>query len=631
MGKVNGEIVRVDSPAFLQTDLTVFARRLGIMPSRIPHLIAAASGVENRESLSRIVSERMTLERLREWVQSPEGRTFMNERGADFRDTFQNRLREGGPGLAIGVLGLLGAEQLADVVGLDARNHPHERFMFVVGLSHVAGNVGSAGTEVFLNRSLGTAFNFVETRAVSAGGEAAVQFSFEARNSVGRALFDSLTRNFGLQGGLGRIAWNGTRGLVTMPFRAAWGMGPGLMASALVDRTLGQAFEEGSRARSALRFGSFFLPDVYRIAAGNRSALIFETAGMRWASRGFAAGFIADMAFTGVNRWQYGASGSATMNMIYQRANQLHNADEGTLHRIADGALEMVAPQVAAWWDSVELDGLGFRPNQYQERAREELRAFSRATTERADSAVRHSLLMGSGAESLDPSFYARVDWGFLRGANRLENLRLPDGRELPVRDVFDQLQDPTVARRFTGDHPEDQVTYIQQQFRGYRLSRAEVEQILDRITVHVLRNDLASLSQFDLPENAAMRELFDERGALRPGAESAALRHLFPEHTPSEADILRQRRVALAVRILQAQSGGEPAEPLLAVGRRIGLVDANGAIADGDVLALAQAQWRPAREHALATGGMSLGFGPRSAPRSALALRLGTASAPRT
>ncbi|MFO1462454.1 MAG: hypothetical protein U1F66_01650 [bacterium] len=629
MSSLSGEVRRVDSPAYLQTDLNQFARRLGILPSRIPHLIAAASGVENRESLSRIVSERMTVERLREWVQSPEGRTFMAERGDAFRDTFHNRLREGGPGLAMGLVSLLGAEQLADVVGLDARNHPQERFMFVVGLSHIAGNVTSAGTEVFLNRSLGSAFNFVETRAVAAGGEAAVQFSFEARSSLGRALFDSLTRNFGLTGGLGRIAWNGTRGLVTMPFRAAWGMGPGLMASAIVDRTIGSQFAEGSRARSAIRFGSFFLPDLYRIGVGGRGPAIFETAGLRWASRAFAAGFIADMAFSGYNRWQYGAGGSVTRNMIYQRANQLHNADEGTLHRVVDGAFEMIAPQVSAWWDSVELDGFGFRPNRYQDRAREELRSFSQQTSERADETLRHSLLFGTGGANLEESFYTQVDWSFLRGENRLVNVRLPDGRELPVRDVLEQLQDPAVARRFSGPGAhEDQVAYIQRQFSGYRLSRAEVEQILDRISLHVLRNDLVSVVQFELPENAALRELFDERGTLRPGGEAAALRRLFPGHSPSEAEILRQRRVGLALRILQAQSGSDPAaaEPYLAVGRRIGLVDGAGTIVDPEIRALAEAQLRPARERSLANG-LSLTTGLRPAPRSALALRLGAST----
>lgn len=629
VGSVSGEILRVDSPAFLQSDLAQFARRLGIMPSRIPHLVAAASGAESRAELGRIVSERMTVERLREWVQSPQGERFMSERGEAFRDTFHNRLREGGPGLAVGLISLLGAEQLADIVGLDARNHPHERFMFVVGLSHLTGVGAGAINEVFLNRSLGQAFGFVETRAVAAGGEAAVQFTYEARGSLGRALFDSLTRNYGLSGGLTRMTFNGARGLVTMPFRAAWGMGPGLMASAIVDRTIGSQFAEGSTARHAIRFGSFFLPDIYRIARGNQAALIFETRPMRWASRAFAAGFIADMAFSGVNRWQHGSSGAATMNMVYQRANELHDRDEGLLRGVVDGAFEMIAPQVSAWWDSVELDGIGFRPNRYQNAAREELRAFSVDTTRRADETLRRHAFFGSGGAGLDPDFYTRVDWGFLRGENRLEDIRLPDGREIPVRDILDQLQDPTVARRFTGDHPEDQIAYIQRQFRGYRLSRAEVEQALDRISLHALRNDLASLSQFDLPENAAMRGLFDEHGALRPGQEGALLRHLFPEHAPAEADILAQRRVSLALRILQARSSGDAAaaEPYLAVARRIGLADAAGEIVDPAIRARAETELASAREHMLGMGVGGGGTGAGINPRHALALRLGGVS----
>ncbi len=614
-----GEILRVDSPALFHHDLQLLARRLDILPSRIPHLIAVASGVEGRESLSRIVSERMTVERLREWVQSPEGRVFMEGQGAAFRDTFRNRLVEGGPGLAFGLAGMLGAERLADVVGLDARNHPQERFMFVVGLSHMANGVTSAGTEVLLNRSTAQAFNFVESRVVGAGSESAVQFGFEARSSLSRALFDSMTRSFGLQGSLGRMAWNGTRGLVTMPFRAAWGMGPGLMASAIVDRTIGRSFAEGSAARNAIRFGSFFLPDIYRISVGNRGAAFFEGATMRWASRAFAAGFIADMAFSGVNRWEHGSSGAATQSMIYQRANELHNQDEGTFHRLVDGAFEMVAPQVASWWDSVELDGLGFRPNQYQQRAREELRAFSQNTVEQADETLRHALLFGTGGSNLDPSFYTQVNWDFLRGDNAIRNIRLPDGRELPVRDVMEQLQDPAVARRFTGPGPhEDQVAYIQRQFRGYSLSRGDVEQILDRISVHRLRNDVASVVQFDLPENASLRQMFDEHGNFRAGAETTTLQHLFPGGASTEADILRQRRVALAFRILEAQSGSNPsaAEPYLAVARRIGLADESGNITDPEIRAVASAQLNPVRERSLASLGMSLANGPRPSRR---------------
>ncbi|MCE9626082.1 MAG: hypothetical protein K8R69_11645, partial [Deltaproteobacteria bacterium] len=624
------EVRRADSPVYLQKDLDFMARRLEILPSRMPHLVAAASGVRAETDLGRVSSQRMSYDRLLAWSQSGAGQTYLRENESFLADSLRNRIYESGPGMAVGLVSMLGFEHLADRVGLDQRAHPHERFAFVVGGSHLVNAGTTSLTEVVTNRYFAQPFRFASTRAVSAGSEAAVQFSFASRESFSRALGASLSRNLGLEGSLGRMAWNGTRGLVTMPFRAAWGMGPGLMASAIVDRTIGRALPEGSAARNALHLGSFFLPDVYRIALGNRGPAFFEGPTMRFATRAFAAGFIADMTFMGAQRVMYGSEGVTTRNLIYQRANQLHDREEGTLHRVVDGAFEMIAPQISAWWDSVELDGLGFRPNSYQNQATQELRSFSSNTTERADALLRHAMLFGSGGSNLDPSFYTRVDWGFVRGENRLENIRLENGREFPVRDVLEQLQDPNVARRFSGEAGarEDQAAYIQRQFRGYRLSHAEAEQILERIAVHTLRNDLGSINQYALPENSAMRSLFDERGSLRPGQEQALLRRLYPDTGVDEAVVLRQRRVALATTLLQARNSSNPAsaEPYLAVARNIGLVGADGAILDPEIRRAAESQIA-ALPRAASPLGLSTVSGGGISPRNSLALRLGGVS----
>ena len=132
------------------------------------------------------------------------------------------------------------------------------------------------------------------------------------------------------------------------------------------------------------------------------------------------------------------------------------------------------------------------------------------------------------------------------------------------------------------------------------------------------------------------MRGLFDEHGALRPDQEGALLRHLFPENTPNTDQILNQRRVSLALRILQARSSGDSAgaEPYLAVARRIGLVDANGEITDAAIRSRAETELASVRSRMLegGVGGSPSPLGP-TAPRS-LALRLGgmafASSAPR-
>lgn len=587
--------LRVDSPVYLQQDIDMLARRLRIMPSRIPHLIATASMATNGGTLNGIASERMSFDRLLAWTQSSEGQAYIRENPNRLGDNFRNRFIEGAPGLTLGLVGMLGAEHLATQIGLDQRTRPHERFMFVTGVSHLVNQGTSAVSEVMINRSLGTSFNYVTTRTVQSGGGLALQYGFEARPSLGRALTASLGRSFALEGSLPRMAYNGVRGLAAMPFRAAWGMGPGLMSSALVDRTIGRVFEEGSTARNVTRMGSFFLPDIYRIAVGNRGPAFLSGPTMRFASRAFAAGFIADMTFAGANRLINGSEGSARLNMIYQRANQLHDADEGFLRRPIDGVFEMIAPQIASWWDSVELTGNGFTPNAYRIQAEGEVRAFATETSQSLSENLRHSLLYGSQGEELTPEFYTRVDYSALRGDNRLPSIRRIGDREVPIGMIAEHLRDPAVRRQISGEGGHgttDVVAYIQDQFRGYSLSRPEVEHALAEIRLHGVRSDVASLNQMHLPENAELGRIFDERGALRSGQEGALLARVYDRPGLDEAALLENRRLALAFRLLETQRRDPAAAaPYVDVARRIGLTDASGTIVDAEIRRQAEEQ----------------------------------------
>jgi len=615
-GEGPGEVRRVDSAAMHPEDVSLLAYKLNVMPSRIPHLIAAASGADVPDRLGRISAARMTPERLMAWAQSADGKRYMEGRASVFEDNFRNRFVEGAPGLGLGIASLFGAEYLANQIGLDARRYPHERFGFVVGLSHVMGQAGGAVQEVLLNRSLGQPFSFVESRMVQSGSDYAVQFGFQARSSASRSILASLARNFGgAEGGLISIAGRGIKGAATMPFRAAWGMGAGLMSSALIDKTIGQTlFADNPQAREYLRFGSFFVPDLYRIGVGTRGPAIFESAGMRWATRAFAAGFIADMLFQGGMRLNYGSDRLGTLNGIYARANELHNADRGTLSGLADGAFELVSPSLAAWWDSVEFEGLSLRPNRYQRQAREEMQQFSSATTEQARDLLRHAMVYGVQGQGMSPSFYSRVDFNFLRGDNQLGNFSGPSGRELPVEQVFQQLNYPEIHQRIMVEgNREQQVTYIQRQYRGYRLSRQESEAILDRINLYQLRQNIGGLQGFQIAENADMRSLFDESGALRSGTENTLNRFVFNQGEVSDAEVLRLRRVGLAYRILELQSSDTPAarRDLAAyqgVAREVGLLDASGHWIASPVIEEARSQFQ-AQQQATGNTGVPLTF----------------------
>lgn len=582
---LRGDIFRVDSPVFLQSDLNLMARRLNILPSRIPELIAAASGVQSPDQLNRISgeasaparggvegrpsvpeipalgSERIGFERLLAWTQSTEGQRYLSENAPRMQDRFQGRMLEAGPGLGLGIASLLGAEWAATQIGLDPVKNPHERFMFVVGTSHLVNAGYNNFHEVLMNRFYHrTPFNFATTRMVHGGSRAAVQYSFEARPNWLRAAGASLTRSYGLRGGIGGMAMRGTKGLVTLPFRASWNMGPGLMSAALTDRILSEGIlelEQGSTARRAIHFGSFFAPDVYRIAYGHRGAAFLRSPAMRVASRAFAAGFIADMGFSAVNRIQNGSDGATRMSMIYQRANELNDAENGNwFTNLGDGAFELVAPQLAAYWDSVEFQGLSLRPNRFHRQADREIQEFSQAVETNAQGLLQDRLLRGQGEEDLEESFYTRVDMNFLRQENRLQDQE--GERNLPTSLFAEDLAASRQIREefYALDTPQARRRYLQNRYSGWNLSEADAGLVLDRILVHRVRSDLASVSAMPFQSGNDYQALFDEDGVLREGQEDVLLSQVFADSEMNETELLRARRVRLAFLVMQLDEG---------------------------------------------------------------------------
>jgi hypothetical protein len=161
---------------------------------------------------------------------------------------------------------------------------------------------------------------------------------------------------------------------MTLPVRAGWNMGPGLMSATITDQILSQGIlglEEGSPLRQKIHFGSFFLPDVAKITWGNHLPVMFRNRLTLGASRVFGAGFLADMVFTAGQRAAHSPQEVTKKSRVYQLANEIRDQDQHA--GILDGALELVAPQFAAWWDSVEFHGLTPTPNVYQRMAAEQL------------------------------------------------------------------------------------------------------------------------------------------------------------------------------------------------------------------------------------------------------------------
>ena len=358
-------------------------------------------------------------------------------------------------------------------------------------------------------------------------------------------------------------------------------LGAGLLTSALVDATLGQMYEEGSAERRALRVGGFFLPEIYRMAVGNRAIALAETrasAGFaRWGGRAMAAGFYADGAYMLYNHLSGSNAETGRSNLIYRRANQLEDSARHPLSWALHGAAELIAPSLTQrFWVS----------DNYVDQARREIEAGANATGDNARSFLRHGLLMGPTGPATDASFYTELDLSWLRGENSLRNIRRPDGTELPVADVAEQFNDPEIYHRIIENStPAQQIAYIQRQFRGYTLSDTDVQEILTRITLHHVRIELHDLQYTAGAELRPFAECFDASGSLRPGSEAALLSQVFPGQGINADQILGLRRVALARHILELQAA-DPSSIELAsyvrVAREIGLADSDGQLVDG-------------------------------------------------
>jgi hypothetical protein len=378
--------------------------------------------------------------------------------------------------------------------------------------------------------------------------------------------------------GLGYAAYRGMEALFQGYSRAS-GINPlkfgsvllsTALSEALLGRTIGNDLHDQSGGRFVGHTLGFFLPQFYRIARGHRM-IPLDLPGVlrnqplssaqaerfswtrtrqgigRWAGRALVAGFVVDTAYLGIQYLAKGSEASAGENQLYERATALQEQNLGKLASFAHGFADFFAPALTRHY---------LVSDRYVSKAREEFRSQAAQLSQNVEPVLRHALLFGSAGESLDPRFYTEVNWNALRGDNALRDIHLPNGRTLPVENVAEQLRDPEIYRRvIEGSDVESQISYIQRQFRGHRLTRSEVSEILHQIALHHARSSL---------------------GELRSQAMAAEM-----EQGVDAQQVLALRRAALADRIRKLQAEGPKAARDLAaytaVGQRIGLLDAHG------------------------------------------------------
>lgn len=573
------------SPVVLQ-----LAALYDIPPDRIEVLFSGAERMATEEKIGQLVRERLTPERVVDWLASPDGQAWAAVNPQAYVSTLRQRAATGVPSLALGVLSIIGAEELADIIGLDPVHHAEERFFFVVSAMHGANSAGSAigrsAAEIAMNRFAGRPFDFMRQVIVHEGESATLRVVFEARSSFSRALAASLMSNFAAEGGAVRALANGARGIVMLPFRMVPAIGPGLASSRIVDATVGELLPKGSAARTALSFGAFFLPDAVRLVASRRAMQAIQgIPGLRLLGRAFAVGFVFDMGTMLTQRAALG-DGAPYFRSVIARVSDRKFQHDGyedakaindmpwygqifaypaafTVYVVREG-VDFVTPATMDMVRSMDAMSQGLP---YLEEVYREDDDVSRGIQRELPRQILAALVQGIGGERDDSAFYRAVD------LSRFEDGIALDGTDEEIAERIDGL----LKKEGVGAWGEaSRQSTIEALIARY--TPAEQESGLRGYGARHLQETLSSLVFIHRSVNDRVREAVDDEGHLREGREGEFLRLALPDVADAEtarAHVLDARRASLILRTLEAD--GEERARLLGIAAQAGLADGGG------------------------------------------------------
>jgi len=306
------------------------------------------------------------MEGLERWVRSEEGRAQMEADRSLLGDTFRNRLEIHGVGLGLGLFTLYASDRLMDQLGVDPKRDPVLHFSGVALSSHAMNQVGNAWAGVLINRARGIPYDWAFAESRGAEGLIASRMVYDSNPTLLRALLTSTARSVGIEGGAESLLLRGARNLVGVPFRMAWGMGSGIACSRITDTVLSRYTSLSEESRRTLSSLAFFTPSIYHLLAGNRGVGFLESTTVRRINGAFAAGFIADLGFMGIQSLDYGDQASY-QRWVNHRASALREAEEGDSGIISLRSIaHLVSPEISSWFDTV--DGWDFHRSQYYQR-----------------------------------------------------------------------------------------------------------------------------------------------------------------------------------------------------------------------------------------------------------------------
>ncbi len=496
------ENLRVRTPFVSQPRLLDLLKRNRLPSQRGIELLTALARVEERETLSRMGNRDLSIERAMEFLQTEPGQHWLHNHRGHF-PALRERLLQGGVPLAAGIGGMIGGEALADVLGLDPVRNRELRFGLVVYLSHAVNANVAPLWEVAANRRLGRPYDFVRTRFVRGAGELFTQYTLESQSSLRGALGASWRSGaLGIEAGVEQALWRRIGGLSALPIRAAWNMGEGLIFSRVTEQLV-SSLPEDSVLRRYAPTAAYFLPDVGRLLTPGSTNRLLGTRGMRFASRAFAAGFIGDMAYTGLYRIAHGRR-TTYEQWLNHRTAELRR-ERGEIGWFSLRSIpRIIAPSIADYIDSHDWI-FGGDNSARQEMRREDGRQSSLLRDSiRADlPAVLHAL--NTTEEEL---FGLEIRLTHLE-ADMLQQLGDCRGGDLlPENAGF-----------------EETAAYLRRQYRGVVRTMEDSRRHLARIHAYQMQQSLVMLHAVDIPDNEVIRGLFDERGRLREGRSDALVR----------------------------------------------------------------------------------------------------------
>lgn len=290
---------------------------------RVPSLLFGASGIKMQRKLLKTIETEFTVDKVEQWLKTDAGKRWFFANEAAIGKTLRGRvLVTSGPAMIASIGMMLGAEKLADVLGLDPVRYRQERFALVVYLMHAGGAGVRAGMQYGLRAALGdTAFVLKGVNPTQVkNGAAGLEFALEARTVFGREALKSMWKGLTL----GKAAFYTGKGLaaiVKMPFVAGWNMGTGLAAQDITMTILRQIFPNMSESTaSTVGFGAFMIPEALEMFVGREAAAsILAKSGLRALGYVYAACFLFDNGFGIYRRVRYGNTAATYMTDVERR------------------------------------------------------------------------------------------------------------------------------------------------------------------------------------------------------------------------------------------------------------------------------------------------------------------------